>query len=124
MLDLQLLPPQVPGSSSSSAKGEVLVQETRPAILTYHSRAMDHVYKAAALPLYALGLREEAEVLDVKLMDGVEFARGWRNIPATAKVELQSEKKLQVYRAKIIFTARLKGLRYVYPSCLEICVAL
>lgn len=111
MLDLKLLAPGVPGTAWNSAKGEVLVQETRPAIMTYHSKVMDHVHKAAALPLYVIGLREEAESLDVKLMEGVEFARGWRNIPATARLELQSEKKLQVYDVKIVFIARLKGLR-------------
>jgi seipin len=116
MLDLQLLAPGTPGSAWSTAKGEILVRETRPAILTYHSRVMDHVHKAAALPLYVLGLREEAESLDVKLMEGVEFARGWKNIPATARLELQSEKKLQVYDARIVFTARLKGLRYALLS--------
>jgi seipin len=113
MLDLQLLAPGAPGGVWSSAKGEVLLQETRPAILTYHSKVMDHVHKAAALPLYVLGLREEAESLDVKLMEGVEFARGWKNIPAMARLELQSEHKLQVYDAKIVFIARLKGLRLV-----------
>jgi seipin len=113
MIDLQLLAPGQPGSAWSTAKGDVLVQETRPAILTYHSQTMDHVHKAAALPLYVLGLREESEWLDISLMDGVEFARGWRSIPATARLELQSVNKLQVYSAKIVFKARLKGLRYV-----------
>jgi seipin len=113
MVDLQLLAPGVPGSARSSADEEVLVQETRPAILKYHSQTMEHVHKAAALPLYVLGLREESESLTVGLLDGVEFARGWRNVPATARLELQSDTKLQVYSAKIVFTARLKGLRYV-----------
>lgn len=111
MLDLQLLAPGTPGSAWSSAKGEILAQETRPAILTYHSKVMDHVHKAAVLPLYVLGLKEESELLDVKLMEGVEFARGWKNIPATARLELQSDKNLQVYDAKVVFIARLKGLR-------------
>jgi seipin len=112
MVDLQLLAPGLPGSVPSGAKEDVLVQETRPAILKYHSQTMDHVHKAAALPLYVLGLREESESLALVLLDGVEFARGWRNIPATARLELQSETKLQVYSAKIVFTARLKGLRH------------
>jgi seipin len=116
MLDLQLLAPGAPGSAWSSANGEVLAHETRPAILTYHSTVMEHVHKAAALPLYVLGLREESESLDVRLMDGVNFARGWRNIPATARLELQSENNLQVYSAKVVFSAKLQGLRYVYFS--------
>lgn len=74
---------------------------------------MEHVHRAAALPLYVVGWRHESEALDVKMMEGVTFAKGWRNIPATAKLELRSEGKLQVYDANVVFTARLRGLRYL-----------
>ncbi|KAF2418475.1 hypothetical protein EJ08DRAFT_621742 [Tothia fuscella] len=107
MLSLQLLRPHQSGGE------DVLVQENRPATLTYRSNVMDHVHKAARLPLFVFGVREEAETLEVKLMERVEFSRGWKNIPATARLELQSEGRLHVYEAKIVFSARLKGLRYI-----------
>jgi seipin len=90
---------------------KVLVQERRPAILTYYSTIMEHVYNVARLPLLVTGWRQEAERLDIALMEGVEFARGWKNIPSTARIELQSASQLQVYDMSISFKTRLRGLR-------------
>ena len=113
MLDLQLLAPVETVVGVLPMKPEVLVHERRPAILTYHSQTMDLVNKAAILPLYVAGLRQESEALNVKMMDGIQFERGWRHIPTTARLELQSEEKLQVYDVQVVFTAQLHGLRYV-----------
>jgi len=114
MLDLQLLAPTAPGvMGEPSIKAEVLAHETRPAILTYHSQTMEHIHRAAALPLYVVGLRHESEVLNVMMMEGIQFEKGWRNVPASARLELRSAKALQVYEAQVVFTARLHGLRYV-----------
>jgi seipin len=118
MLDLQLLGPITP-SVIPSVKAEVLAHERRPAILTYQSPTMEHVHRAAALPLYITGLRQESEALNVKMMESIEFERGWRNVPASARLELRSEGKLQVYDAQVVFTARLHGLRYVYSFSLD-----
>ncbi|TID25158.1 26S protease regulatory subunit 8 [Venturia nashicola] len=110
MLDLQLL---APVDTVSPLKREVLRHERRPAILTYHSRELELVTKAAALPLYIAGLRQESEELNIKIMEGVEFARGWRHIPTGVRLELQSEEKLHFYDVHIVFTAQLHGLRYL-----------
>jgi seipin len=113
MLDLQLFAPDATGSDGVKPGVEVLVHQRRPAILTYYSPTMEHVHRAAALPWYILGFRQESEVLDISLMEGIEFSRGWRNIPASARIELQSQTTLQVYSTELIFKARLRGLRYV-----------
>lgn len=117
MVDLRLLSPLLPGLTNEPA--ETLARSRRPAILTYYSPAMEHVHNAAGLPLHVLGWRRESEILEVGMMEDVEFDKGWRNLPSKARVELQSSmmgeggRKLQVYEAKLVFTARLKGLRYV-----------
>jgi seipin len=111
MVDLQLLAPLDTVAGVLPLKPEVLAHERRPAILTYQSQTMEHVHRAAALPLYIAGLRQESESLDIKMMEGVEFERGWRHIPTTARLELQSEKKLQVYDVQVVFTSKLHGLR-------------
>ncbi|KAE9962050.1 hypothetical protein BLS_000901 [Venturia inaequalis] len=112
MVDLKLLAP-VETVAGVPRKPELLRHERRPAILTYHSRELELVTKAAALPLYVAGLRQESEELNVKIMEGVEFKRGWRHIPTSVTLELQSEEKLQIYDARIVFTAQLRGLRYL-----------
>jgi hypothetical protein len=116
MVDLRLLSPPLPGLTNEPA--ETLVRSRRPAILTYYSAAMEHVHNAAGLPLHLLGWWSESEVLEVGMMEGVEFDKGWRNLPSKARVELQSSMeewggKLQVYDAKLVFTAKLRGLRYI-----------
>lgn len=120
MLDLRL---HAPGTGAVGAAvmeavmgdstPELLAHARRPAIMTYYSPVMEQVHKALQLPWYLLGWRHEAEVLKVDLMEGIEFARGWRSIPATARIELSSDTKLQVYKATLVFTAQFRGLRYV-----------
>lgn len=111
MVDLQLLAPVETVAGVLPLKPEALVHERRPAILTYHSRELELVTKAASLPLYVAGLRLESEELNVKILEGVEFERGWRHVPTSVRLELQSEEKLQFYDVQIVFTAQLHGLR-------------
>ncbi|KAF1987115.1 hypothetical protein K402DRAFT_453962 [Aulographum hederae CBS 113979] len=119
MLDLQLVAPSttstsgVLGNIASLEKFSVLAHERRPAILTYYSPALDHVHKALQLPWYLTGIRQEAEVLDVDMMEGVEFNKGWRNIPTSARLEIQSDMKMQVYSASLVIKTRFQGLRYI-----------
>ncbi|KAF2398396.1 hypothetical protein EJ06DRAFT_513402 [Trichodelitschia bisporula] len=111
MIDLQLFGPSK--VEWDAASGALLAKSRRPATMTYHSTAMEYVYKATALPWYLMGWRHEAESLHVDMMDSVEFSKGWKNLPAFARLELQSETRLQIYRAEVIFKARFGGLRYV-----------
>jgi hypothetical protein len=65
------------------------------------------------LPFYIVGWKREAEVLEIEMMDDLEFAKGAQNLPQSLRLEIQSDLKMQVYGAKVEFRARLTGLRYV-----------
>jgi seipin len=111
MLGLQLMAP-VSSSWTKAVEGvEVIAASRRPAILTYYSPLIQHVHNFVALPLYVIGWRKESETLAVSLIEGVEFPRGWQNIPTEARVEISSPNHLQLYNAKLSFKTRLKGLR-------------
>lgn len=96
---------------------EVLAKSSRPAILKYRSWLVESAGKVLRLPLYVLlGWREE-EWIHVRMMEGVVFERGWRNLPASVKVEVRSRngrEQVQVYECYVGFSARLGGLRYVF----------
>jgi len=119
MLNLSLYGPDTRNGGVASTGDAILAervalkQESRPAMLTYYSEPLEHLHKILQLPLYAIGWRYESETLQVSMMEGVEFARGWRNLPTIARLELSSERRLQVYSVKLTFTTRFRGLRYV-----------
>ena len=120
MLDLSLLSPPM---ASSSADGrlssviplhnhtQVIARSRRPAILTYASPIIDTANTLSGLPWYLIGWKKESEVLEVSMFDGVEFARGWRNIPQEVKVVVEADKKMQFYEVGIEIVARFSGLR-------------
>ncbi|KAF2191190.1 hypothetical protein K469DRAFT_736034 [Zopfia rhizophila CBS 207.26] len=94
-------------------QGVVLARSRRPAILTYRSWMPELVYTALRLPLYAIGWTQEAETLEITMMEGVEFEKGWRNVPSTLRLEVRSKAVLEIYKAQVRFVARLEGLRYI-----------
>lgn len=112
MLDLSLST-QLPSSSTrSTTPSEGLIsQSRRPAILTYVSPLMDTASKLAFLPFYLTGWNREAEALEVRMMERIEFPRGWRNRPQSLRLEIQSDERMQVYHAQVQFKAALTGLR-------------
>ncbi|KAF2843323.1 hypothetical protein M501DRAFT_994219 [Patellaria atrata CBS 101060] len=113
MLLLQMLGPMAGlGSLMGSDIPGVVVEERRSAILTYRSPLTEYAHKLLHLPWLVLGWQWEAETLKVTMMERVEFARGWRNVPQSARVEIQSLERMQIYNAKLLFTAKLQGLRY------------
>jgi hypothetical protein len=94
-------------------KAETLARSRRPAILTYRSWMTEMAYRGLRLPLYVLGWGSEEELIKVRLMEGVIFERGWRNVPTSVRLELRSDIPLQVYSVGVKFVARLEGLRWV-----------
>jgi seipin len=111
MLDLAFLSrPQssIMGTNSSTS---VITHSRRPAILTYASPLVDTAHKISRMPLYLVGWQREAETLEVKMMESVEFARGWRNVPGSLRFEMQSQEQMQVYSAIVKFKAKFTGLR-------------
>ncbi|THC98977.1 hypothetical protein EYZ11_001528 [Aspergillus tanneri] len=98
MLDLTLFPP----SSSSFITGAnasmyAISRSRRPAILTYASPLVDMA----------------TEILEVPMMEKIEFARGWRNVPDSLRLEIHSQEQMQVYKAKVEIRARFTGLRWM-----------
>lgn len=112
MIDLTLY--SRPGSAllpGSAKDANPIMQSRRSAILTYTSPLVDVARRMARLPLYVVGWRREAEILDVSMLEQVEFARGSRNLPESLRLEIQSDDKMQVYSARVQFRARFTGMR-------------
>lgn len=99
-----------PGSAEEDNR---IARSRRPAIMAYRSPIVDQLYKLTELHWYLLGWRKEAENLQVSMFEGVEFARGWRNLPTTMTVHVQSTIRMQIYSAKAVFRARFRGLRWL-----------
>ena len=125
MIDLTLLAPSSPTVStadilpssfgSTNGSATVLSQSRRPAILTYASPLVDHALRLTNLPWYVVGWKKEAEALEVSMFEGVQFAKGWRNIPDRARVVVEADEKMQFYEVCIKVRARFQGLRYATP---------
>lgn len=94
-------------------KPVVLARSRRPAILTYRSWMTEVAYRALRLPLYVAGFGHESEKVEVRMMEGVEFERGWRNVPSEVRLEVRSRTPLEVYCVGVRFVARLEGLRWL-----------
>ena len=45
------------------------------------------------------------------MFEGVEFARGGRNVPGWVKVVVEAEEKMQFYEVGVKIVARFRGLR-------------
>lgn len=119
MLDLSLLAPPAPSTTSKSPdlSLDVLAHSRRPAILTYVSPIIDTASTISALPWYILGWKSEKDVLEVSMFEGVVFARGWRNLPESVKVVIEADKKMQFYEISVKIVAKFSGLRYLPILC-------
>ena len=122
MLELSLLAPLTATSSSErltstflakDASNSVIVQSRRSAILNYASSAVDLASTISWMPWYLMGWKKESEVLEVRMFEGVEFEKGWKNIPQSAKLVVEADQKMQFYDVEIKLVARFKGLRWV-----------
>jgi hypothetical protein len=100
----------MPGAADADNR---LAFSRRPAILSYRSVLVEYVCRLIELPWYLIGWRKEAEKLTVSLWESVEFSRGWRNVPSTLRLDIQSTHRMQIYSAKAMFRAKFKGLRWL-----------
>ena len=64
------------------------------------------------LPWHVLGWKKESELLEISMFEGVEFPKGWKNIPNTVKVVVEADEKMHFYEVGIKIVARFGGLRY------------
>ncbi len=120
MLDLSLLAPENTPSSdiiTSSLYGKssasILAQSSRPAILTYASPIVDTANTLSGLPWHVFGWKKESESLEVGMFEGVEFAKGWANVPQSVKVTVEADEKMQFYEVGVRIIARFGGLRWI-----------
>ncbi|KAF2267950.1 hypothetical protein CC78DRAFT_530372 [Lojkania enalia] len=100
-------------SGEQQEKPVVLARSRRPALLTFRSWMTETVYRGLRLPVYVLGWGDERERVVVRMMEGVQFDKGWRNVPASLRLEVRSKLPLEVYQVSVRFTAQLEGLRWV-----------
>jgi hypothetical protein len=124
MLDLSLISPDAPSPTAkkltssvlaNDASGLVIARSRRPAILSYASPIMDKVNILSGLMWFLVGWKKESETLEVSMFEGVEFGKGWKNVPQGARVVIEADEKMQIYEVKIKIIAKLGGLRSVRP---------
>lgn len=119
MLDLSLLAPNkkfnsdVGTSFFSNNTASVLARSRRPAILTYASPIVDTANTLSGLPLHLLGWKKESEVLEVGMFEGLEFAKGWANVPQSVNIVVEADQVMQFYEVSIRIIARFGGLRWI-----------
>jgi seipin len=92
---------------------KVLARSRRPAILPYRSWLVEQAFKFTEFHWYLLNFRQESETLRLSVFEGISFPRGWRNVPSSLQLEIQSSTRLQIYAAKALFRARFRGLRWL-----------
>ncbi|TKA61632.1 hypothetical protein B0A55_10753 [Friedmanniomyces simplex] len=100
------------GIAPGTQENAILATSRRPAILLYRSPLVELAHKLTEMPWYLLNLRQESESLRINMFEGIEFPKGWRNVPASLKLEVQSARQMQIYSAKAVFRARFRGLRW------------
>jgi seipin len=113
--------PDAIGGSAGGANGSTLLaRSTRPVILTYVSSLVDQVGTVAMLPLLVSGFKKESEWIEKGMMEGVQFKRGWSNVPRSVRVEIKTDAgasgssgRVAVYGCWVQFRARLGGLRWL-----------
>ncbi len=122
MLDLSLVSAETATSTAekptSSAlrndgHGMVIARSRRPAILTYASAILETANTLSGLLWVLIGWRKEGESLEVKMFEGVEFGKGLKNVPQSARVVIEAAEKMQFYELRIKFIAKIGGLRSV-----------
>ncbi|KAF7715673.1 Uncharacterized protein PECH_001549 [Penicillium ucsense] len=113
MIDLTLYGPETLSVLPTSGEAQnQIMRSRRPAIMTYNSGLVDIARRVLRLPLYVCGWRREAEMLEVSMMERLEFSRGTTNRPQSLRLEIQSDREMQIYSAHVEFRARFSGLRW------------
>ncbi|KAL8994307.1 MAG: hypothetical protein Q9169_005680 [Polycauliona sp. 2 TL-2023] len=116
MLDLSLLAPAKASPSSTTTTEErlpakqTIAHSRRPAIMTYNSPLINTASTLTGLPWYVLGWKTESEVLEVPMFEGVEFPRGWMNVPQEVRLVIEADEKMQFYEVGVRIFAKFGGL--------------
>ncbi|KAL8767502.1 MAG: hypothetical protein Q9209_006009 [Squamulea sp. 1 TL-2023] len=119
MLDLSLLSPTKASSTAAEkllpelALKQRLAHSRRPAILTYASPIIDTASTLTGLPWYVLGWKTESEVVEVSMFEGVQFQKGWSNVPQGVKLVVEADERMQFYEVGVRIFAKFGGLRWI-----------
>lgn len=100
-------------SASTTNPANAIVTSQRPAILRYRSSFVEQVVRLAWLLPYASGVSDEAETLHISMLEGWTSGRGASAVPREVWLQVESVERMQLYWAKVEFTARLGGLRWL-----------
>lgn len=60
-----------------------------------------------------MGWKSESEVLSISMFEGVEFPKGWANVPQSVRVVVEADEKMQFYEVGVRVIAKLGGLRWI-----------
>ncbi|KAI9893491.1 MAG: hypothetical protein M1814_006788 [Vezdaea aestivalis] len=114
MLDLSLLSAaQADALPLLPSPTDLLAHSRRPAILTFESGLVRTLKTAVGAGALALGWKREEESVDIRMLEEVEFRRGWATLPKWIRLEVRAVERVEIYRAVVKFEARFYGLRYI-----------
>jgi seipin len=94
------------------SNNQVIVSSSRPALMTHRSIPVKLIHTFFSWPFYLIGIKKEAEQLEVPLVeDYVDGIRSNKGPASSAKVVLVA-RDLQVYSSTLSIQANLTGLRH------------
>ncbi|KAK4190773.1 putative adipose-regulatory protein-domain-containing protein [Podospora australis] len=92
---------------------KLLGTAARAAIVPYEDALVSAAGRLLFLPWHIFFPRQaEAVTLKIAMAEGLRFERG-ETLPKSLVLELQAGQGLQVYSAKVVLVAQLRGLRYL-----------
>ncbi|KAG5440838.1 hypothetical protein PCK2_000137 [Pneumocystis canis] len=96
----------------------VLMNSSRPAMLTFSSLLLTKLRTLILLPIFLLGFMKEEEKLIIPLVEGFKYHKGHQRMLKSVNITLSHH--VQVYSSKLIFSAQLQGIKYMiyyHPIC-------
>ncbi|KTW28868.1 hypothetical protein T552_01497 [Pneumocystis carinii B80] len=98
------------------SNSKMLITSSRSAILKFSSSLLRKLRVLIAFPMLLLGMAKEEERLVIPLIEGFKYSKGHETMLKSVNITLSYA--VQVYSSKLVFAARLRGIRYIiyyYP---------
>ncbi|EMR11126.1 hypothetical protein PNEG_00722 [Pneumocystis murina B123] len=95
---------------------KMLVTSSRSAILKFSSLLLRKLKVLIMFPILLLGMAKEEERLIIPLIEEFKYRKGYETMLKSVNITLSYA--VQVYSSKLVFAARLQGIRhiiYYYP---------
>ncbi|KAG5437170.1 hypothetical protein PCANB_001147 [Pneumocystis canis] len=87
----------------------ILMNSSRPAILTFSSLLLTKLKTLIMLPIFLLGFIREEERLIIPLIEGFKYHKAHKIM--LKSVNITFSHNIQVYSSKLIFSAQLQGIK-------------